>query len=164
LGTTQIYVSRGIGTIVLPWRLRCPAEITRLELLPGTSESSRQAAADGCGLNFMLERPCLAGACPRRKLIPKSMRVVDLIRRKRDSGELTREEIEELIAAYTAAISRTTRCRVADGRRAARHEPPGNCRPDRSDASLGSVLDFSGLRAPRWTSIRPVAWVIRPHW
>jgi pyrimidine-nucleoside phosphorylase len=29
------------------------------------------------------------------------MRVVDLIRRKRDSGELTREEIEELIATYT---------------------------------------------------------------
>jgi pyrimidine-nucleoside phosphorylase len=29
------------------------------------------------------------------------MRVVDLIRRKRDSGELTREEIEELIASYT---------------------------------------------------------------
>src|SRR3982075_3442534 len=29
------------------------------------------------------------------------MRVVDLTRRKRDSGELTREEIEELIAAYT---------------------------------------------------------------
>ncbi len=29
------------------------------------------------------------------------MRVVDLIRRKRDSGELTRDEIEELIAAYT---------------------------------------------------------------
>ncbi len=46
LGTTQIYVSRGIGTIVLPWRLRCPAEITHLELLPGTSEGSRQAAAD----------------------------------------------------------------------------------------------------------------------
>ena len=30
------------------------------------------------------------------------MRVVDLIRRKRDSGELTREEIEQVIAAYTA--------------------------------------------------------------
>jgi pyrimidine-nucleoside phosphorylase len=29
------------------------------------------------------------------------MRVVDLIRRKRDSGELTREEIEELVATYT---------------------------------------------------------------
>src|SRR3979490_973703 len=29
------------------------------------------------------------------------MRVVDLIRRKRDSGELTRKEIEELIATYT---------------------------------------------------------------
>jgi predicted MPP superfamily phosphohydrolase len=40
LGETQIYVSRGIGTIVLPWRLRCPAEITHLELLPGTSERS----------------------------------------------------------------------------------------------------------------------------
>jgi predicted MPP superfamily phosphohydrolase len=46
LGATQIYVSRGIGTIVLPWRLRCPAEITHLELLPGTSEGSHQAAAD----------------------------------------------------------------------------------------------------------------------
>jgi uncharacterized protein len=46
MGTTQIYVSRGIGTIVLPWRLRCPAEITNLELLPGLSEVSRRAAAD----------------------------------------------------------------------------------------------------------------------
>jgi predicted MPP superfamily phosphohydrolase len=46
LGTTQIYVSRGIGTIVLPWRLRCPAEIAHLELLPGVSEGSHEAAAD----------------------------------------------------------------------------------------------------------------------
>src|SRR5579872_5238701 len=46
LGPTQIYVSRGIGTIVLPWRLRCPAEITHLELLPGTSERTQHAAAD----------------------------------------------------------------------------------------------------------------------
>ncbi len=32
LGPTQIYVSRGIGTVVLPLRWRCPAEIPRLEL------------------------------------------------------------------------------------------------------------------------------------
>jgi len=57
LGTTQIYVSRGIGTIVLPWRVRCPAEITRLELLPGTSESSHPAAADVCGLTFYAGTP-----------------------------------------------------------------------------------------------------------
>lgn len=46
MGTTQIYVSRGIGTIVLPWRLRCPAEITHLELLQGASGVSHRAAAD----------------------------------------------------------------------------------------------------------------------
>jgi predicted MPP superfamily phosphohydrolase len=46
LGTTQIYVSRGIGTIVLPWRLRCPAEISHLELLQSSSGASRAAAAD----------------------------------------------------------------------------------------------------------------------
>ncbi len=34
LGDTQIYVSRGIGTIVLPCRWRCPAEIPCLELQP----------------------------------------------------------------------------------------------------------------------------------
>jgi len=33
-GSTQIYVSRGIGTVVLPWRLRCPAEVPRLDLEP----------------------------------------------------------------------------------------------------------------------------------
>jgi hypothetical protein len=46
MGATQIYVSRGIGTIVLPWRLRCPAEITHLELLQGASSQSIAAAAD----------------------------------------------------------------------------------------------------------------------
>jgi predicted MPP superfamily phosphohydrolase len=46
MGMTQIYVSRGIGTIVLPWRLRCPAEISHLELLPGASGVRRPAAAD----------------------------------------------------------------------------------------------------------------------
>jgi predicted MPP superfamily phosphohydrolase len=46
MGATQIYVSRGIGTIVLPWRLRCPAEITHLELLRGTASVSRSVAAD----------------------------------------------------------------------------------------------------------------------
>jgi hypothetical protein len=46
LGPTQIYVSRGIGTIVLPWRVRCPAEIPHLELLPGAPEVPRAAAAD----------------------------------------------------------------------------------------------------------------------
>jgi uncharacterized protein len=46
MGATQIYVSRGIGTIVLPWRLRCPAEITHLELLQGSASASQSAAAD----------------------------------------------------------------------------------------------------------------------
>jgi predicted MPP superfamily phosphohydrolase len=34
LGKTQIYVSRGIGTIVVPLRYRCPAEIAQLLLEP----------------------------------------------------------------------------------------------------------------------------------
>ena len=46
MAATQIYVSRGIGTIVLPWRLRCPAEITHLELLQGASSATHSAAAD----------------------------------------------------------------------------------------------------------------------
>ena len=44
MGTTQIYVSRGIGTIVLPWRLRCPAEIIHLELLQALPEFPAAAA------------------------------------------------------------------------------------------------------------------------
>jgi predicted MPP superfamily phosphohydrolase len=38
LGGTQIYVSRGIGTIVLPVRWRCPAEVPLLELEPHRRE------------------------------------------------------------------------------------------------------------------------------
>jgi predicted MPP superfamily phosphohydrolase len=40
LGGTQIYVSRGIGTVVLPWRWRCPAEIPHLELQPVQTDAS----------------------------------------------------------------------------------------------------------------------------
>jgi predicted MPP superfamily phosphohydrolase len=41
LGATQMYVSRGIGTILLPIRIGCPAEIPRFCLLPrrGTGRS-----------------------------------------------------------------------------------------------------------------------------
>ena len=74
------------------------------------------------------------------------MRVVDLIRRKRDSGELTREEIEELIAAYT-------RGDVPDYQMSAWLMAVvlrGMSRPEiaaLTEAMLhsGSVLDFSGL-------------------
>jgi pyrimidine-nucleoside phosphorylase len=78
------------------------------------------------------------------------MRVVDLIRRKRDSGELTREEIEELIAAYTcgdipdyqmsawlmAVVLRgMSRSEIAALTEAMLHS--------------GSVLDISGLPGPK---------------
>src|SRR6266699_2814150 len=74
------------------------------------------------------------------------MRVVDLIRRKRDSGELTREEIEELIAAYTSGD-------VPDYQMSAWLMAVllrGMTRPEiaaLTEAMLhsGCVLDFSGL-------------------
>jgi len=74
------------------------------------------------------------------------MRAVDLIRRKRDSGELTREEIEELIAAYT-------RGDVPDYQMSAWLMAVvlrGMSRPEiaaLTEAMLhsGRVLDFSGL-------------------
>jgi predicted MPP superfamily phosphohydrolase len=44
LGPTQIYVSRGIGTIILPLRLRCPAEIPHLHLQPHAARASDWAA------------------------------------------------------------------------------------------------------------------------
>jgi uncharacterized protein len=46
MGPTQIYVSRGIGTIILPWRLRCPAEITHLNLIRSPSNALQAVAAD----------------------------------------------------------------------------------------------------------------------
>ena len=74
------------------------------------------------------------------------MRVVDLIRRKRDSGELTRAEIEELIAAYTSGD-------IPDYQMSAWLMAVvlrGMTRPEiaaLTEAMLhsGSVLDFSGL-------------------
>jgi len=41
LHRTQIYVTRGLGTVVLPFRYRCPAEITQIELRP-----EKRSAAD----------------------------------------------------------------------------------------------------------------------
>jgi len=78
------------------------------------------------------------------------MRVVDLIRRKRDSGELTREEIEELIVAYT-------RGDVPDYQMSAWLMAVvlrGMSRPEiaaLTEAMLhsGSVLDFSSLLGPK---------------
>jgi len=64
LGTTQIYVSRGIGTIVLPWRLRCPAEIIPPQLLPGTSESFPSSSADGWGSILCWNAPAGRGMSP----------------------------------------------------------------------------------------------------
>ena len=46
LEATQIYVTRGVGTIVLPWRLRCPAEIAHIELLPSAYHWLGNSAAD----------------------------------------------------------------------------------------------------------------------
>jgi predicted MPP superfamily phosphohydrolase len=34
LGRTQLYVNRGIGAVGLPFRFRCPSEITELTLQP----------------------------------------------------------------------------------------------------------------------------------
>jgi predicted MPP superfamily phosphohydrolase len=33
LGRTQLYVNRGIGTVGMPFRLDCPAEITEITLV-----------------------------------------------------------------------------------------------------------------------------------
>lgn len=46
LGRTQIYVSRGIGTVVLPWRYHCPPEISCLELNPDRRGQERGSTAE----------------------------------------------------------------------------------------------------------------------
>src|SRR5215470_12022215 len=56
------------------------------------SESSNAALHRRC-LGWMLLSPALA----------TRMRAVDLIRKKRDSGELSREEIDFLVSGYTRA-------------------------------------------------------------
>jgi pyrimidine-nucleoside phosphorylase len=78
------------------------------------------------------------------------MRVVDLIRRKRDSGELAPEEIRQLIAAYT-------RGEVPDYQMSAWLMAVvlrGMTRPEiaaltESMLHSGSVLDFSDLAGPK---------------
>ncbi len=93
------------------------------------------------------------------------MRAVDLIRRKRDSGELTREEIEELIAAYT-------RGDVPDYQMSAWLMAVvlrGMSRPEiaaLTEAMLHSRAAcsiFPTCQVEKWTSIRPAASVIRHH-
>jgi len=39
LNGTQIYISRGLGTVILPIRVRCPAEIVLLNLQPTNGAS-----------------------------------------------------------------------------------------------------------------------------
>ncbi len=47
VGSTQIYISRGIGTVVLPLRVRCPAEIPVLRLQAQSPESGPADARAG---------------------------------------------------------------------------------------------------------------------
>lgn len=61
MGGTQIYVSRGIGTIVLPWRLRCPAEIPHFELHPRNNRSDGESGA---------RRPCATPRVAARFAVP----------------------------------------------------------------------------------------------
>lgn len=45
LHRTQIYVTRGLGTVVLPFRYRCPAEITQIELRPDRRSQTEPVSA-----------------------------------------------------------------------------------------------------------------------
>jgi len=53
----------------------------------------------------------------------KSMRAVDLIRKKRDSGNIPSRRFSSSFPATPKATSPTIRCRVADGRMDSRLEP-----------------------------------------
>jgi len=72
------------------WHDRVPCGYAARQKLPASSSaryfrSSRQAARTGAGSIFIWNAPAWPGHVPP-KLIPQSMRVVDLIRRKRDSA------------------------------------------------------------------------------
>jgi len=45
LGGTQMYVSRGIGTVGLPMRINCPPEITKITLRPAAPTGGGGAGA-----------------------------------------------------------------------------------------------------------------------
>ncbi|MFQ5722919.1 MAG: metallophosphoesterase [Terriglobia bacterium] len=47
VGSTQIYISRGIGTVLLPLRVRCPAEIPLLRLQTSLGRGSGQGNGPG---------------------------------------------------------------------------------------------------------------------
>lgn len=36
-GDTQLFISRGLGVVTLPWRYKCPPEVTRIQLLPAAA-------------------------------------------------------------------------------------------------------------------------------
>ena len=86
------------------------------------------------------------------------MRAVDIIRKKRDSGENSREEIDFLIDGYTRAD-------IPDYQMAAWLMSAWIRGLSRAETAAltevmlhsGEVLDLSGLRRKKWTSILPAA-------
>ena len=93
------------------------------------------------------------------------MRAIDVIRKKRDGGELSPQEIEFFVSGYTAdripdyqvaawlmavLLRGMTRAEIAALTESMLHS--------------GSVLDLSDLPGPRWTSTPPAAWATRLRW